>query len=58
MNNKQESLLQEIEELNKLIQHKRSMGLDCSKERKMLTKLILELDNSEQDKEFEEVIEE
>lgn len=53
MNDKQESLLQEIEELNKLIQYKHSNGLNCSEERKKLIKLILELDNSEQEKEFE-----
>ncbi len=52
MTEEQESLLKEIEELNELIAYKRSLKLNCTKERKRLTQLIVLLDGYGQEKEF------
>ncbi len=54
MTSKRESLVEEINQLNDLIRYLRSIGKDCSQEVQELIKLIIELDNLEQDKEIEE----
>jgi len=52
MTEEQESLLKEIEELNELITLKRSLKLNCAKERKRLAQLIVFLDGYGQEKEL------
>jgi site-specific recombinase len=54
MTNKREALLEEINLLNERIRQLRRMGKNCSAETQELIRLILELDNLEQDKEIEE----
>jgi hypothetical protein len=54
MTNKRESLVEEINLLNECIRQLRSIGKDCSKETQELIKLIIALDNLEQDKEIKE----
>lgn len=54
MTNKRESLVEEINLLNERIRQLRSIGKDCSIETQELIKLIIELDNLEQDKEIKE----
>lgn len=54
MTSKREALIEEINRLNDMIRHLRRMGKDRSKEMDELIKLIVELDNLEQDKEIEE----
>jgi len=54
MTSKREALVEEINRLNDMIRHLRRMGKDRSKEMDELIRLIIELDNLEQDKEIEE----
>ena len=54
MTNKRESLVEEINLLNECIRQLRRMGKDCSAETQELIRLIIELDNLEQDKEIKE----
>ena len=54
MTNKRESLVEEINLLNERIRQLRRMGKDCSAETQELIRLIIELDNLEQDKEIKE----
>jgi len=54
MTSKREDLLEEIKQLNDTIRDLRRMGKNRSTEMKELIRLIVELDNLEQDKEIEE----
>ena len=54
MKNKRETLVEEVNLLNDRIRNLRSRGKDCSVEMDQLIKLIMELDNLEQDKEIRE----
>ena len=54
MKNKRETLVEEVNLLNERIRNLRSRGKDCSVEMDQLIKLIMELDNLEQDKEIRE----
>jgi hypothetical protein len=49
---RKEILLEEISELNRKLEEHRKTKKNCSQLRKELIKLILELDNLEQDKEY------
>lgn len=54
MTNKRKRLAEEINRLNERIRELHSYNEDCSAEMQELIKLIIELDNLEQDKEIEE----
>jgi len=54
MTSKREDLLEEIKRLNDAIRDLRRMGKNRSAEMEELIRLIIELDNLEQDKEIEE----
>lgn len=51
---RKEILLEEISELNRKLDEHRKTKKNCSQLRKELIKLILELDNLEQDKEYKD----
>ena len=54
MKNKRETLVEEVNLLNDRIRDLRRRGKDCSAEMDQLIRLIMELDNLEQDKEIRE----
>jgi len=54
MKNKRETLVEEVNLVNDRIRDLRRRGKDCSAEMDQLIKLIMELDNLEQDKEIRE----